>query len=160
MAHLSVSASRNPTYEPDIRRRLAASPVRAFFGFETDAVRPGDITLSLAARPELGHLPGFFQGGILAAMADYAGSYAAYTLIPDDWDRLTVDFTIKFLAAAKGDRLLGRGRVLSPGRTLSHCAADLSVLRDGREHLCATALVTVRHIAPRPLAAFNPSEPS
>ena len=145
----STFSSANPTYERDVRRRFSASPVCAFFGFEVDAVGEGEIVLGLAVRPALGHAEGFFQGAILGAMVDYAGSYAAYTLIPEDWNRLTLDFTIKFLAPARGGRLLGRGRVISAGRTLSTAAVDVLVLDEGSQTLCATGLVSVSHRPPR-----------
>jgi uncharacterized protein (TIGR00369 family) len=138
----------DPDFEADVRRRFAASPVCAFFGFEVVEVAPGAITLALPQRPEFGHAAGFFQATIIGAIADYAGSYAAYTLIAPEWSRVTLDYTLKFLAPARGDRLIGKGRVLSAGRTLSTCAADVFVERDGTEHLCATALVTVRHTPP------------
>ena len=147
---MTAFVSRNPDFEADVRRRFAASPVCGFFGFEVEEVTAGAITLALPVKPEFGHAPGFFQGTIIGAVAEYAGSYAAYTLIPADWSRLTLDYTLKFLAPARGERLIGRGRVLSHGNSLSNCAADLFVVRDGEEHLCATALVTVRHTPPRP----------
>lgn len=146
MANLS---SANPRFEADIRRRISASPVCDFFGFEVEAVGEGEIVLGLAIRTELGHAEGFFQGAIIGAMVDYAGSYAAYTLIPDDWSRLTLDFTVKFLAPARGSRLVGRGRVLSAGRSLSTTAVDVLVV-DGRlDTLCATGLVSVSHKPPQ-----------
>lgn len=143
-------SSANPTFEADVRRRISTSPVCGFFGFAVETVGEGEIGLSLAVRPELGHVEGFFQGAIVGAMVDYAGSYAAYTLIPDDWNRLTLDFTVKFLAPARGSRLLGRGRVLSAGRTLSTAAVDVLVEQDGAQTLCATGLVTVSHKPLRP----------
>jgi uncharacterized protein (TIGR00369 family) len=142
-------SSANPHYDADVRRRILASPVCAFFGFEVEAVGEGEITLALPVRPELGHVEGFFQGAIIGAMVDYAGSYAAYTLIHDDWNRLTLDFTVKFLAPARGQRLVGRGRVLSHGRSLSTTAVDIAVVDGGVETLCATGLATVRHTPAR-----------
>jgi uncharacterized protein (TIGR00369 family) len=146
---VTVFVSRNPRMEADVRRRFADSPVCRFFGFEVEEVAAGAITLALPLRPEFGHAPGYFQGTIVGAVADYAGSYAAYTLIPDDWSRLTLDYTLKFLSPARGERLVGRGRVISHGATLSTCAAEMSVLREGGEHLCATALLSVRHTPPK-----------
>lgn len=139
----------NPDFVATVRRNIAESPVCRWFGFTVAEVRPGAISLSLDGRPELGHQPGFFQGAVLAAMADYAGSYASYTLTPAGWNRLTLDVTIKFLASAQGERLIGRGRVLAAGRTLSTSSVELSVVRGASEHLCATALVSIRQTPPR-----------
>lgn len=146
---MSSYQPQDPDYQADVRRRFADSPVCRFYGFEVEDVGPGTITLALPCKPEFGHRPGFFQGTIMGAIADYAGSFACYTLIPRAWQRLTLDYTLKFLDRAEGSRLIARGRVLSAARTISNAQVELFVLRDGEEHLCATALVTTRHTAPR-----------
>jgi|HubBroStandDraft_6_1064221.scaffolds.fasta_scaffold1726276_2 uncharacterized protein (TIGR00369 family) len=146
---MSQFAPRNPDYDADLRRRFLDSPVCRFFGFEVEEVLPGSVTLALPCKPEFGHRPGYFQGTIIGAIADYAGSFACYTLIPADWQRLTLDYTLKFLNPAHGERLTACGRVLSQARTISVAAVDMFVLRDAATHLCATALVTTRHTAPR-----------
>lgn len=145
---MSQFQPRDPGFAADLRRRLAGSPVSRLFGFEVVEIGPGTITLALPGRPEFGHRPGWFQGAIIGAIADYAGSFACYTLIPADWQRLTLDFTLKFLYPAQGERLIARGRVLSAANTISVAAADMYVLREGAEQLCATALVTTRHTPP------------
>ena len=140
---------RDPGYAEDLRRRLAESPVSRFFGFEVLEIGPGIVTLALPCKPEFGHRPGWFQGAIIGAIADYAGSFACYTLIPAAWQRLTLDYTLKFLAPARGERLIARGQVLSSARTISVGEANLFVLRDGAEHHCAVALLTTRHTPPK-----------
>ncbi len=145
---MNAGQLRNPDYMADVHRRFSESPVCRFFGFEVMEVAPGTVSLALPCRPEFGHRPGYFQGAIIGAIADYAGSFACYTLIPADWRRLTLDYTLKFLNPAQGEKLIARGRVLSTANTISVASAEMFVLREGRERLCATALVTTRHTAP------------
>jgi acyl-coenzyme A thioesterase PaaI-like protein len=56
-----------------------------------------------------------------------------------------VDYTIKLIAPAAGDKIVARGRVVRAGRTLSVTASDVYVVREGKEALCATALATIRN---------------
>jgi acyl-coenzyme A thioesterase PaaI-like protein len=56
-----------------------------------------------------------------------------------------VDYTIKLIAPAAGEKLVARGRLVRSGRTLSVSAADVYAVREGNETLCATALATIRN---------------
>jgi acyl-coenzyme A thioesterase PaaI-like protein len=50
-----------------------------------------------------------------------------------------------------GEKLVARGRVVRSGRTLTIAAADVFVVRDGKETLCAIALTTIRNFeTPQP----------
>ncbi len=60
---------------------------------------------------------------------------------------LTVEFKISLLAPARGERLLARGRVKRPGRTLIVTEVDGAVA-DGVETLCATILQTIIRLPP------------
>lgn len=132
-----------------IRRRIAESPVCRFFGFEVLEVGEGSIALALPGKPEFGHRPGYFQGAIIGAIADHAGSLACVTLSAPGWIDLTLDYTLKFLDRAEGVRLIARARVVAPGATIRVAAADIFVVREGRERLCATALITTRSSPPK-----------
>lgn len=145
MSALIVETPKNPAFEADIRSHLDTSPVLRFFGFVFDSVDPGAVTLSANLRPELGHRSGYFQGAIMGAIADYSGSFSNMTLQAPAWICLTLDYTIKFLAPAEGERLIARGRTISAGRTVCVAKSDIFVVRSGGEILCATALITTRH---------------
>src|SRR5205085_980609 len=90
-----------------------------------------------------------FQAGPIGTLADMAAACAGATLLPAGWAASTIDYTLKLLAPAVGDRLVARGRVVRAGRTLSVAAADVFVVSDGSEEaLVATALVSIRNIEP------------
>ena len=79
----------------------------------------GACDIAVDFRPELSQQHGFFHGGLSARSADSAGGYAAFSLMPADASVLTVEYKINLLAPAQGARLIARGRVTKPGRTLT-----------------------------------------
>lgn len=85
----------------------------------------------------------YFHGAVIGALGDNAGGYAALTLAPTDREVLTVEYKINFTAPARGERLVARGEVVTAGRRLFVCKAEVSAVDDGGEHPCATLLQTV-----------------
>ena len=56
---------------------------------------------------------------------------------------LTVEYKLNLMALALGERLIARGRVLRPGKTLTVCRAEVTVLKDGKETACAAMQQTI-----------------
>ena len=59
----------------------------------------------------------------------------------------TIDFSVKLLAPAIGGRFVGRGQVISAGKSLIVARADAFALGEHGESQIATGLVTMRAIA-------------
>lgn len=126
-----------------------AMPIAQSLGFSITNISPGHFEITQPFRRELSFREGTFQAGPIGTLADIAAACAGATLLPAGWVASTIDYTVKLLAPAVGDRLVARGRVLRPGRTLSVAAADVFIVSDGREEaLVATALVSIRSIKP------------
>ncbi|WP_083419266.1 PaaI family thioesterase [Pseudofrankia sp. BMG5.37] len=121
-------------------------PAARHLGFVFGRIAPGEVEIVQPYREELTQHDGFIQGGVLGALADFAGGSAAGTLLPPGWTNMTIDYTVKIVAPARGDSVVARGRVVKPGMTLSVAAADVFALGDTGETLCATALVTMRNL--------------
>jgi acyl-coenzyme A thioesterase PaaI-like protein len=51
-------------------------------------------------------------------LADMAAACAGATMLPDGWAASTIDYTLKLLAPAAGEKLVARGRILRSDRTL------------------------------------------
>jgi uncharacterized protein (TIGR00369 family) len=138
----------NPDFIEATKRFLMTMPISQFFGFEITDVAPGRFEITQPFRRELSFREGVFQAGPIGTLADMAAACASVTLLPRGWSASTVDYTLKLLAPAIGEKLVARGRVVRFGRTLSVAAAEVSSLRHGVETLCATALTTVRNFGP------------
>lgn len=140
-------------YAERVRQSFAAQGVMAFIGAELAELRPGYCEIQLRFRPELSQQDGFFHAGIVSTIADSAGGYAGYTLMPADSRVLTVEYKMNLLAPARGENLIARGQVIRNGRTLVITKADVGIVQNGTETPCATLLQTLINLAsPTPRA--------
>ncbi|WP_067822100.1 PaaI family thioesterase [Nocardia inohanensis] len=136
----------NPDYAQLVEAAVLSMPAARHLGFTFHRIAPGEVELHQPHRPELTQHNGYFQGGVLGSLADFAAGSAAGTLLAPGWINMTLDYTIKLLAPAKGTHVLARGRVLKPGTSITTAAADLYSVDGDAETLCATALVTMRNV--------------
>ena len=91
---------------------------------------------------------------ILTAVVDVACGYAAMTLMPPGSSVVTIEYKANFLAPARGERMVARGRVIRPGRTVTVCAGDVIALEGATEKLVATLLATMMRVAGEQLSAI------
>jgi uncharacterized protein (TIGR00369 family) len=107
-------------------------------GARLTTVEPGRCVIELPVRDDLTQQHGFVHGGVVGMIADSAGGYAGFTLMPADASVLTVEYKINMLAPADGDLLVAVGEVLKPGRTLSIVRAEVfGVQGDRRSRVAA-----------------------
>lgn len=59
----------NPDFERAVKERISSMPVARFYGFRFGALRPGEAEIVQPYRDELSHSEGFFQGGVIGAVA-------------------------------------------------------------------------------------------
>jgi uncharacterized protein (TIGR00369 family) len=133
----------NPAFEARVRDSFARQTAMRFIGARLAEVTPGRCRIELPARAELGQQHGFVHGGIVGMIADSAGGYAAFSLMPADVSILTVEFKINLLAPARGKLLVAVGTVVKPGRTLSITRAEVFAHDNGSETLIATMQQTL-----------------
>jgi uncharacterized protein (TIGR00369 family) len=86
---------------------------------------------------------GFVHGGVVGMIADSAAGYAAMTMVPASASVLTVEYKMNLVAPADGEKLVARGRVVRPGRTLIVTQAEVLAVKDGKETLCALMQQTI-----------------
>jgi uncharacterized protein (TIGR00369 family) len=143
---MTTLTAANPDFEELVKAVVLSMPAAKHLGFDFGRVAPGEAEIIQPYREELTQHNGFFQGGVVGALADFAGGSAAGTLLPLGWVNMTVDYTVKLLVAAKGEKLIARGRVIKPSQVMTVATADVYSVNGGEEKLCATAFVTMRNI--------------
>jgi len=130
-------------YEIRVRDSFARQPAMQLIGATLLRVEPGRVDVELAVRDDLTQQHGFVHGGIVGMIADSAGGYAAFTLMPAGASVLTVEYKINLLAAARGKALVASAEVVKAGRTLSLSRVDVYGIDGGRETLVATMQQTL-----------------
>ena len=133
----------DPDYEARARASFDRQEFMATLGVMIEHLAPGEVDLALLHRPNLTQQHGYFHAGVTATLADSAAGYAALSLYPQGTGVLTTEFKINLLRPAEGQRLVARGRVIKPGRTLTICRSDVYGTRDGRETHVATLLLSM-----------------
>jgi len=105
-------------------------PIAQHFGLAITDIGPGLFEITQPFRKELSFRPGIFQAGPVGTLADMAAACAGMTMLPRGWGTSTVDYTIKLIAPAAGEKLVARGRVVRSGRTLSVTASEVYAVRE------------------------------
>lgn len=130
-----------------LQQLVLAMPMARTLGLKFNQLVPGTVELEIPMLEAFTFRPGQLQATAVFAIADFAAVAAAGTLLPPGWLNATVDATLKLIAPAQGALLRARGRVVSAGRSLTVCAADVFAVNPaGEETLCATLLGTARNI--------------
>ncbi len=137
----------NPAYEGAVRQLLLAMPYVRWLGLSFHHIAPGQVDFVMPNRAEITFDGKAVQAGPIGALLDFSGGAAAFTLAPAGVMLATIDFSVKLLAPAIGDRFVGRGQVISAGKSLIVARADAFALGEGGERQIATGLVTMRAIA-------------
>ncbi|MGP3952354.1 PaaI family thioesterase [Streptomyces sp. 7N604] len=143
---MTASKAANPDFAQAVKSAVLSMPAAQHLGFDFGRVEPGEVEIIQPYRKALTEHSGFFQGGVIGSLADFAGGSAAGTLLPPGWVNMTIDYTVKILAPAKGEKLIARGRVVKASTTITVAAADVFSVGQAEEKLCATAFVTMRNI--------------
>jgi uncharacterized protein (TIGR00369 family) len=134
---------RDPDFESRVRESFSRQGLMATLGAELSEIRPGYCEIRLPFRDDLSQQHGFFHAGATGAIADSAGGYAAYTLMPAGSSVMSVEYKINLLAPADGERLVASGQVVRAGRTLTVCDLEVIVEKAGTGTLCARGMQTL-----------------
>ncbi|MEM9432473.1 MAG: PaaI family thioesterase [Pseudomonadota bacterium] len=109
---------RNPDFAARTRASFADQAVMATLGIAIADISPGLVALEMPFRADLVQQHGFLHAGVITTALDSACGYAAFSLMEEDAEVLTVEFKSSFLAPAKGLVFRFEGQVIRAGRTL------------------------------------------
>ena len=111
--------------------------------FEPDVIRKGYFQSKVTVKEHHRQQDGFIHAGVMATMADHTAGYSAFTIVPEDYQILTIEFKVNFLRPAYGDSLICRSRVIREGSQIIISESEVFDSREGEETLVAKAMVTL-----------------
>lgn len=139
----------DPDFESRVRANFERQAVMQSIGVSIVRLEPGIVHLAFAYDGRLTQQHDYMHAGILATVLDSACGYAAHSLMEPDWDVLSIEYKVNFLAPAIGDRFLAEGRVIRPGRTIFACTGRM-IAFDGDDETVVTAMQsTIMALEPR-----------
>jgi len=86
---------------------------------------------------------GYVHAGAIATMADLSSGFAAYSLMAEEEDVLTIEFKINLLRPAVGEIIICRAKVLKPGKRIYVSESEVYGVQNENEKLIAKATVTL-----------------
>jgi uncharacterized protein (TIGR00369 family) len=95
-------------------------------GYRFSAAGDGWAEVTFTASPKTENLYGIVHGGAWLFLADSAMGGALGTVCAPSDRILTAQLDFRWLRPLEGNTIVARGRILRRGRSLSHCAVDLS----------------------------------
>jgi uncharacterized protein (TIGR00369 family) len=133
--------------DPHFAERVLASFARQNAMELIQATMPriahGLTEIHLPHWPGIEQQHGFVHGGVVGMIADSAAGYAAMTMVAPTASVLTVEYKMNLVAPADGEKLIARGKVVRPGKTLIITQAEVFAVKDGVETLCALMQQTI-----------------
>ena len=111
--------------------------------FEADDIRRGYFQSRVRIEDYHRQQDGFIHAGVMATMADHTAGYAAFTMVTEEFQILTIEFKINFLKPACGDALICRSKVIRGGSSVIVSESEVFDIREREEILAAKAMVTL-----------------
>lgn len=136
-------------YKTKIERSFATQKFMEHLGAELVDVQPGFCEMHIPFNKNLTQQNGFFHAGVISTLADNVAGYASLSLMKEHSMVLSVEFKLNLIRPGAGELLIGKGQVLKYGKTLTVCRADVFIVKDGMEKLCAAAQLTMIEIEPK-----------
>lgn len=146
---MSEFQPKSAHFDKKVKDSFARQVAMQTLGIGIDAVRPGEVVLSMPYDQALTQQHGFIHAGIITTGLDSAAGYAAFSLMADDAAVLTVEFKTNLMAPASGESFLFKGFVVKPGRNLTFVEAKAYALNGGQEKLIATMSATMMSVIGR-----------
>jgi uncharacterized protein (TIGR00369 family) len=134
---------KTKNYKQKVEDSFKLQKFMEFIGAKLIKVEPGFCEIHLPYSENLTQQNGFFHAGIISTLADNAAGYASFSLMEEDSSVLSVEFKLNLISPGIGELLIARANVLKSGRTLTICRADVFILKDGVEKLCAASQATL-----------------
>jgi uncharacterized protein (TIGR00369 family) len=140
---MSTSPNDWPDFERRIRDSFDRQRVMQLIGARLRRVEPGAAEIVLPFREDLTQQHGFIHAGIITTIADSACGYAAYTLMPEGSEVLSVEFKTNLLRPARGNEFIATANVIKPGKTLTVVKCDVYADTIDESKIIATMLATM-----------------
>jgi uncharacterized protein (TIGR00369 family) len=122
---------RDPAWEKKVRESFARQTLMETIGARLAMIAPGRCEIELPYRRDLCQQHGYLHAAIVTAIADTAGGYASFSLMPTGSSVLTVEYKFNLMAPGKGERFFASGSVVRAGRQLVVAEAEVAAEENG-----------------------------
>lgn len=126
-----------------IRESFERQALMRLMGARLGRIDEGAVDITLPFRPDLTQHTGVLAAGTLTAIADTACGYAAFTLMAEDEEVLSIELKVNFLRPARGGHFTAEGRVVQSGSTVVTTRGDVFGEAGASRELVAMMVATM-----------------
>ncbi|HEU0310345.1 MAG TPA: PaaI family thioesterase [Sphingomicrobium sp.] len=146
---MTVEPLMDAPHIPSVFDRFETPAASKLLGWTLLSIDPpaGTIEIGFTADERFGNPQGFVQGGIIGAMLDDTHGPALFAHVDGAVFPVTVDYHVSFIKAARFGSFIGKGRLVSMGKTIAFTEAELY---DEAGDLVARGTFTSRLVASLP----------
>lgn len=143
----TTKAKPHPGFKARVKDSFARQRIMHLLGATLGNVKPGSVEIRLKRRDDLVQQHGFLHAGVLGTIADSAGGYAGYTLMPPTSSVLTIEYKMHLLRPAVGDEFVARGAVKRAGRNITVTEMEVEAVQGRKRTVCAWGTQTLMQVS-------------
>jgi len=113
-------------------------------GAKLGKISPGKCEIILPFNKKLTQQHGLFHGGVIATIADNSAGFAAYSVMENEYQPLTIEFKISLLSSSVDQNLISKAEVIKAGKHIFHVRSEVFSINVNCKLLIATSLVTIK----------------
>ena len=126
--------------EISFKKQIFMKTIGAYLG----KTKSGYCEIILPFNKKITQQHGLVHGGILSTIADNACAFAAFSLMKDTFQPLTIEFKINFLTQHDFDYLIAKGTVLRAGKSITHTKSEIYSVLKKKETLISFSTATIK----------------
>lgn len=138
-----MTQSATPDFVDAVRASFDRQNAMQLIRASMPVIEHGQVEIHIPHWDGIEQQHGFVHGGVVGMIADSAAGYAAMTVAPAGSSVLSIEYKVNFVAPATGEKLIARGQVVRPGKTLIVTRAEVFAVVDEDEKLCAIMQQTI-----------------
>ena len=129
------------TYKKRVEAGIQKQGFAKLLDIRVEEAEEGRVVVSCRKRDDLLQQTGTLHGGVIGALCEAAGGYAALTVLPEDESLIGVEYKVNFLRAVTADKVLAVGTVIKRGRQL--IVVEVDAFNDGSDKPAARSFIAL-----------------
>ena len=126
--------------ETSFNNQIFMKTIGAYLG----KTKSGYCEIILPFNEKISQQHGLAHGGILSTIADNSCAFAAFSLMKETFQPLTIEFKINFLSQNLCQKLIAKGIVLRAGKLITHTKSEIFSVFKKKETLIAFSTATIK----------------
>lgn len=123
-----------------VQKGIDSQSFAQLLGLTVEEAEEGRVVVSCRRRPELLQQTGLLHGGVISALCEASGAYAALTVIPEDQSIIGVECKVNLLRPVTADKAIAVAKVLKRGKQL--IVVDVEAFNEGSDKIAAKMIFT------------------